>query len=299
MMPAIMRKTFLLSAALASLWALAIQPAQARDQIRIVGSSTVFPFSTAVAEEFGTITSFRTPVVESTGTGGGMKLFCSGVGTGHPDVTNASRRIKKSEMEKCASNGVTHITEIKIGFDGIVLANSLKAPMASFTLRHIFLGLAKQVPADKTGAMLRPNPYKKWSDIDPSLPEGKIEVLGPPPPSSAGVHIIEMLNVLEGFELGALGFGAPATLHLVAEALKLAFADRKAVTADPDFAAVPVDRLISKGYGHERRGEIDPERARDWDAGLALPQSPNTTHVTVADGEGNIVASTQTINICI
>ncbi len=122
------------------------------------------------------------------------------------------------------------------------------------------------------------------------------EVLGPPPPSSAGVHIIEMLNVLEGFELGALGFGAPATLHLVAEALKLAFADRKAVTADPDFAAVPVDRLISKGYGHERRGEIDPERARDWDAGLALPQSPNTTHVTVADGEGNIVASTQTIN---
>jgi phosphate transport system substrate-binding protein len=196
MMPAIMRKTFLLSAALASLWALAIQPAQARDQIRIVGSSTVFPFSTAVAEEFGTITSFRTPVVESTGTGGGMKLFCSGVGTGHPDVTNASRRIKKSEMEKCASNGVTHITEIKIGFDGIVLANSLKAPMASFTLRHIFLGLAKQVPADKTGAMLRPNPYKKWSDIDPSLPEGKIEVLGPPPTSGTRDAFAEL--ALEG-----------------------------------------------------------------------------------------------------
>ncbi len=191
-----MKKAFLLSAALASVSALAIQPAQARDQIRIVGSSTVFPFSTAVAEEFGIITSFRTPVVESTGTGGGMKLFCAGIGTGHPDVTNASRRIKKSEVDNCAKNGVTHITEIKIGFDGIVLANSLKAPRAAFTLRQLFLGLAKQVPADETGARLQPNPYKKWSDIDPSLPEVKIEVLGPPPTSGTRDAFTEL--ALEG-----------------------------------------------------------------------------------------------------
>lgn len=122
------------------------------------------------------------------------------------------------------------------------------------------------------------------------------EVVGPPPPSSAGVHIIEMLNILEGFDLGALGFGVPATLHLIAEALKIAFADRKAVTADPDFAPVPVDGLISKAYAEERRAAIDPHRAKDWDAGLALPESPNTTHVTVADSQGNLVASTQTIN---
>lgn len=192
-MTALMKKTLILSATLVGFMAM---PAQARDQIRIVGSSTVFPFSTAVAEEFGIITPFRTPVVESTGTGGGMKLFCAGIGTGHPDVTNASRRIKKSEVENCAKNGVTGITEVKIGFDGIVLANSLKAPMASFTLRHIFLGLAKQVPADETGARLQPNPYKKWSDIDPALPGVKIEVLGPPPTSGTRDAFAEL--ALEG-----------------------------------------------------------------------------------------------------
>ena len=96
--------------------------AHARDQIRIVGSSTVFPFATAVAENFGKKTGMKTPVVESTGTGGGMKLFCSGVGEGFPDVTNASRRIKSSELETCAKAGVTEVTEVKIGFDGIVLA---------------------------------------------------------------------------------------------------------------------------------------------------------------------------------
>ena len=188
-----MKKTLIFSAALV---ALTVQPAQARDQIRIVGSSTVFPFSTAVAEEFGAVTPFPTPVVESTGSGGGMKLFCSGVGIRHPDITNASRRIKKSEVEKCAENGVTDITEIKIGFDGIVMANSVKAPKATFTLRHIFLALAKQVPADETGAKLQFNPYKKWSDIDPSLSEVKIEVLGPPPTSGTRDAFAEL--ALEG-----------------------------------------------------------------------------------------------------
>ncbi|RMF08808.1 MAG: phosphate ABC transporter substrate-binding protein, partial [Alphaproteobacteria bacterium] len=140
--------------------------ASARDQIRIVGSSTVFPFATTVAENFGLNTKFKTPIVESTGSGGGLKLFCAGVGIQHPDITNASRRIKKSEVEQCAKNGVTEITEVKIGYDGIVVANARSAPRASFTLRQIWLALAKDVPADETGSKLVPNPYKKWSDID-------------------------------------------------------------------------------------------------------------------------------------
>ena len=188
-----MKRAFILIAALAGFIAI---PAQARDQIRIVGSSTIFPFTTAVAEEFGITTPFRTPVVESTGTGGGMKLFCAGVGTRRPDVTNASRRIKKSEVEKCVRNGVTDITEVKIGFDGIVLANSLKVPRTSFSLRHIFLGLAKQVPANETGATLQPNPYEKWSDIDSTLPKIKIKVLGPPPTSGSRDAFAEL--ALEG-----------------------------------------------------------------------------------------------------
>jgi len=154
--------------------------AQSRDQIRIVGSSTVFPFSTAVAEAFGKAGQFKTPVVESTGTGGGLKLFCAGVGPAHPDIANASRRIKKSEVDACAANGVTSITEIRIGFDGIVIASSKAAKHADFTLDQIWKALAKEVPVN--GKMVA-NPYKKWSDVDPSLPNKEIEVLGPPPTS--------------------------------------------------------------------------------------------------------------------
>jgi phosphate transport system substrate-binding protein len=158
--------------------------ASARDQIRIVGSSTVFPFSTAVAEEFGRSTSFKTPVVESTGSGGGLKLFCNGVGADHPDITNASRRIKKSEVERCAKNGVTEIAEVKVGFDGIVVANSRKGPAMKINLRQLYLALAKMVPeGGKEGGKLIANPYKKWNEIDPSLPNEAIEVLGPPPTS--------------------------------------------------------------------------------------------------------------------
>ena len=158
--------------------------AQARDQINIVGSSTVYPFATVVAERFGKSTDFKTPKIESTGSGGGLKLFCSGVGVEHPDITNASRRIKMSEVEKCAKAGVTDITEVKLGYDGIVVANSKKSPQAKFTLQQLFLGLAKQVPeGGKDGGKLIPNPYKKWSEIDASLPDVAIEVLGPPPTS--------------------------------------------------------------------------------------------------------------------
>ena len=163
--------------------------AEARDQIRIVGSSTVFPFSTAVAENFGRSSSFKTPVVESTGSGGGMKLFCAGVGTEHPDITNASRRIKKSEFESCTKNGIT-VTEVKIGFDGIVLANSKTHKPFALTKKLIFLALAKQVPVD---GKLIDNPYKMWSEIDASLPAEKIEVLGPPPTSGTRDAFVELV----------------------------------------------------------------------------------------------------------
>lgn len=173
---------------------LAAGTAQARDQIRIVGSSTVYPFSTAVAETFGKTTKFKTPVVESTGSGGGLKLFCAGIGTEYPDMTNASRRIKQSEVERCGKNGVTGVTEIKIGYDGIVMANSKKSGRMQITRKQIFLALAKDIPAGE--GKLIPNPHKTWKDVDPSLPDVKIEVLGPPPTSGTRDAFAEL--ALEG-----------------------------------------------------------------------------------------------------
>jgi phosphate transport system substrate-binding protein len=175
----------------ASLLALTAGIAQAREQIRIVGSSTVYPFTTAVAEQFGKTGGFKTPVVESTGTGGGMKLFCAGIGADHPDFTNASRQIKKSEFEDCGKHGVTDIVEIKVGFDGLTVANSKAGPDLAFTKQQIFLALAKEVP-DKDGKLVA-NPYKSWKDIDPSLPDEKIEVLGPPPTSGTRDSFVELV----------------------------------------------------------------------------------------------------------
>jgi len=174
-----MTRRLMMSAA-AALLVLTV-PAVARDQINIVGSSTVFPFSTTVAERFGKSTDFKTPVVESTGSGGGLRLFCSGVGLDTPDIANASRRIKSSEVELCATNGVAEIVEAMIGFDGIVIANSIAATQAELTLRDIFLALAKHVPAEDGST--QPNPYATWNQINPDLPDIKIEVLGPPPTS--------------------------------------------------------------------------------------------------------------------
>jgi phosphate transport system substrate-binding protein len=173
--------------------------AEARDQIRIVGSSTVYPFSTAVAEQFGNKSSFPTPVVESTGSGGGLKLFCAGVGEEHPDITNASRRIKQSEVDTCAANGIPEITEVKVGFDGIVLANSKESDAIDISLEQLWLALAKDVPVN--GA-LAANPYETWSQIDPSLPDVRIEVLGPPPTSGTRDAFVElaMEGGCEGFE---------------------------------------------------------------------------------------------------
>lgn len=163
--------------------------AHARDQVKVVGSSTVFPFATAVAENFGKTTEYATPIIESTGSGGGLKLFCEGLGVQTPDVTNASRQIKQSEIDRCAENGVTNITEVLVGYDGIVLANSKDAEQYELSLEHIFLALAAEVPVN---GELVPNPHKKWSDIDPSLPNKEIQVLGPPPTSGTRDAFVEI-----------------------------------------------------------------------------------------------------------
>ncbi len=164
----------------------------ARDYISIVGSSTVYPFATVVAEQFGKTTRYKTPKIESTGSGGGLKLFCTGVGVEHPDVTNSSRRIKISEVEQCAGNGVKEIVEVKIGYDGIVLANSKKTKPFELTLKDIFLALAKDVPDPKGGEKTVANPYKTWKDVNTALPDSKIEVLGPPPTSGTRDAFVEL-----------------------------------------------------------------------------------------------------------
>jgi phosphate transport system substrate-binding protein len=152
--------------------------AEARE-IRVVGSSTVYPFTTIVGETFAAEGN-EAPVIESTGTGGGMKLFCAGVGAEHPDFTNASRAIKSSEVEKCESNGVTPL-EMKVGYDGIVFANSKDGTVLNITPRELFQALAKDLPQED-GTLIA-NPYTHWNQINPEFPAIKIEVLGPPPSS--------------------------------------------------------------------------------------------------------------------
>ncbi|MGD2119182.1 MAG: PstS family phosphate ABC transporter substrate-binding protein [Chromatiales bacterium] len=177
-------KTALLSSILAASWA-GGAIAASRDYISIVGSSTVYPFATVVAETFGKSTKFKTPKIESTGSGGGMKLFCAGVGVEHPDITNASRRIKKSEVDMCHKNGVKEIVEVKVGYDGIAMASSKEAEPMALTRKDIFLALAKEVPDPKApnSGKLVANPYQTWKEVNSSLPATKIRVLGPPPTS--------------------------------------------------------------------------------------------------------------------
>jgi phosphate transport system substrate-binding protein len=183
-----MRKSFV-AAAVVLTTSFSVQ-AMARDTISIVGSSTVFPFSTAVAENFGRSGKFKTPKVESTGTGGGMKLFCGGVGVTHPDITNASRAMKASEFDACQEKGVKEITEVKIGFDGIVIAESKSGLAMDLTLKDVWTALAKDVP-DASGKLV-PNPHKTWKDVNPALPDAKIEVLGPPPTSGTRDAFVEL-----------------------------------------------------------------------------------------------------------
>lgn len=182
--------TFSAVAALAAAFALA-DTAAARDQIRIVGSSTVYPFSTAVAEQFAKMAGAKPPVIEWTGTGRGIEIFCEGLGTDKVDIVNASRRMKKSEFEDCQKNGVKDIIEINIGFDGLTIAQSKVAASMKLSLAQLYLALAEQVP-DKNGKLVD-NPYKSWSDIAPSLLGTKIEVLGPPRTSGTRDSLHELL----------------------------------------------------------------------------------------------------------
>ena len=191
-----MNKTTFLKITLSIALTLGSVTVSARDYISVVGSSTVYPFATVVAERFGRSTSYSTPKIESTGSGGGLKLFCSGLGVDYPDITNASRRIKASELEGCFKNGVKDVIEVQIGFDGIVLANSIQTDRYSLRLRDIFLALGRQVPDPEGSGTLVENPYTFWNEVNPELPEVRIEVLGPPPTSGTRDAFTEL--ALEG-----------------------------------------------------------------------------------------------------
>ncbi|MEZ0280420.1 PstS family phosphate ABC transporter substrate-binding protein [Methyloceanibacter sp.] len=184
-----MNKIYLVASTLAVAALSTGSPALARDQIQVVGSSTVYPYTQAVAEEFGKKTGKKAPVVESTGTGGGMKIFCQGVGEANPDLTGASRAMKKSEWEQCTKNGVTDITELQIGYDGLSVAQSKKGKPIDLSKAQLYLALASEIPG---GDKLVPNPHKKWSDVDKSLPDVAITVYGPPPTSGTRDAFVEL-----------------------------------------------------------------------------------------------------------
>lgn len=195
--------------------------ALARDGISIVGSSTVYPFATVVAERFGRTTDFSTPKIESTGSGGGIKLFCSGVGIDTPDIANSSRRMKTSEFDTCQKNGVTDIVEVLIGFDGIAVANSVNAPQFDMTTKELYMALGKMVPNPDGSDSLVENPYKTWAEVNPALPAVAIEVLGPPPTSGTRDAFAEL--AMEGgcnqfpFIKAMSGSDHKATCHTMRE----------------------------------------------------------------------------------
>jgi phosphate transport system substrate-binding protein len=216
----------------------------ARDSVTIVGSSTVYPFATVVAERFGRSTDFKTPKIESTGSGGGLKLFCKGIGTNTPDITNSSRRIKKSEYDDCRANGVNELVEVLLGYDGIAVANSKAAPKLALSRKDLYLALAKDIPGPD--GKLMPNPNKTWRDVNPALPPIKIEVLGPPPTSGTRDAFAEL----------ALGGGAQEIVAL--QALKDLSADdagkMKAVMGSLGIPAAVYDSMLSR-KGKAPKGE--------------------------------------------
>ncbi len=164
----------------------------ARDSIDIVGSSTVYPFTTTVAERFGQAGKFKTPKVESTGTGGGIKLFCNGVGPQFPDIANASRRIRPAELQACAQNGVKEVVEVKVGYDGIVIAENKTGKSLNLTRKDVYLALARNIPDPANPGQMIANPYTTWKDVNKSLPATRIEVLGPPPTSGTRDSFAEL-----------------------------------------------------------------------------------------------------------
>ncbi|MEX2319939.1 MAG: substrate-binding domain-containing protein [Saccharospirillum sp.] len=201
-----MNKTLISAIVMAAVSTTATVQAEGRTQISIVGSSTVFPFSSVVAERFGQTTSFSTPTIESTGSGGGLSLFCQGVGESTADITNSSRRIKQSEVDLCASNGINDIVEVLIGYDGLAIANNLDGPEMSVSKGEIFLALANTVP-NPDGDGLVTNPYRTWNQIRSDLPTTEIRVFGPPPSSGTRDAFVELV-----MEEGCLEFDAIAAL---------------------------------------------------------------------------------------
>lgn len=237
-------KKILVSAAVVAASMATAQVATARDSISIVGSSTVYPFATVVAERFGKSSDFKAPKVESTGSGGGLKLFCKGVGVETPDITNASRRIKQSEVDSCAKNGVTDITEVLIGYDGIVLANAKGSAPMELSRKDIYMALAKLVPGPD--GKLIDNPNKTWKDVNAALPAVKIEVLGPPPSSGTRDAFAEL----------ALGGGAKAVADLkTLRGLKAGQKDEiKALLTKLDVPASIWDSIVAK-KGEKAKGK--------------------------------------------
>ena len=188
-----------LSVSALAITAVCATAAAARDEIRRVGSSTVFPYTQAVAEQFANNTEFPSPIVESTGTGGGMQIFCGGIGEDYADITGASRRMKASEYQLCVEGGVTDITEARIGSDGLSIAISRDNDFDwDLTLEEIYLALGAQVPVDGEWAE---NPYTTWNEINPDFPETEIEVLGPPPTSGTRDAFVELAMVVGCMEL--------------------------------------------------------------------------------------------------
>ena len=190
-----------------------------RDQISVVGSSTVYPFTTVVAERFGRSTDYSTPKVESTGTGGGMKQFCGGVGTQYPDLTNASRRIKQSELDDCLTNGVSEVVEIKVGYDGVVIASSYEQDAMYLTHKDLFLALAKEVP-NEAGTALIENPYTYWNEINSDLPNRQIEVLGPPPTSGTRDAFLELVMEVGAEEIPLIAALDSDTFGIIAHTIR-------------------------------------------------------------------------------
>ena len=253
-----------------------------RDYISIVGSSTVYPFAAVVAEHFGKATDYETPTLESTGSGGGMKLFCAGVGVQFPDITNASRRIKKSEFDTCRKNGVKDVVELKIGYDGIAIANSKKAQPMNFTLRDIFLALAKEVPDPKGTEALVANPYKTWKEVNDKLPDWPIVAYIPG----------EKHGTREVFEEKVLEKGCEAAGGLELQVAK-AGGDEKAgskacMKVRKDGAAVDID-----GDYTETLARIDANPDGIGVFGLAFYEN-NTDKLKVAT-MSSIAPSTETI----
>jgi len=177
-------------------------PAQARDQIRIVGSSTVYPFASYVCEEFGVTTKYPTPVIESTGSGGGFKLFSEGLGTKTPDISNASRRMKISEYERCQKNGVQKVHEVLIGYDGISLCEHVDNPQLNLSREEILLAVAAKVP--QNGKLVE-NPYTYWDEIRSELPHRKITIYGPPTTSGTRDAFEELVMEAASEEISVYG----------------------------------------------------------------------------------------------